>query len=1292
MNAATQSAARPTASVDRAELLRAIGELDLVSAEDLAAVHDDDPAQFAQTLVQQKKLTPYQAGALLGGKARGLLIGPYLVLEKLGSGGMGLVLKAQHRPSGRVVALKMLPPSFGRDPDVVRRFRREFQIAGRLKHPNLVAAIEASEDRGIHYLTMEYIPGYDLDTLVSRGGPMELTLALHCVIQAARGLEAAHAQGVIHRDVKPGNLMIDPNGAVRVLDLGLARVIEATTGFSNQSGTLTQTGSYMGTIDFLAPEQANDAKTADVRADIYSLACTLYFLLTAQPPFTGDTVLKRLMAHQDRPAPSLRAARPEVSEALENVYLKMMSKCPADRPRTMSEVILALESSRTSAREAGDASVDLKTFARTIMKRAPVRGRRGADASVFARPAAKIGGMEFDPDLCFEDLVADYREELHHGPLDEDKLPPLHPKARPVRKKRRKRIHPALIGLAGAVVLGVAGFFLFPRDARKPVETTRLGFDPKSDARFAESIGIKIVPIPSGEFGMGMSDSEIAAALKESPSSKREDIETQHRHRVRLTRLQGLSAHEITIGQFRRFVEDSGYQPDSERGGNGNDGNEPVKQKSGKPRRPIWGAYGVRLSDNHPVACVTWKDATEFCRWLSRKDGRTYRLPTEAEWEYCCRAGTQTLFSNGADTQENILKIGNMADAQFHGNVPDAAFLDEDDGYETTAPVGRYAPNAWGLYDMNGNVWEWCQDFHDDAYYAASPPIDPPGPETGSERVLRGGSWFDIGVPSATRHRFMANGWVPTIGFRVALDRSPPPLRIATPLVFRPLFNGENFNGWLVPSDATIYTIANGEILLKPHGNYEFLTTDRAYANFVLKAKVKMSRGNTGIQIRSRIAPEHQATGVQVDIFQDGGCGMLYDRENWKSLRPYREDKARLAFKPGNWNDLEIIAVDRRVVTKLNGAVVTDLVVENLPESGVIALEPDNPKESAASEGREPEAIRFKEIAIAELPGPAVEPPNPLMAGKLLYVDEFNNPATKWPDEGKERAGQESEHHWGYAKGTYRLDANAAAPFAWGPGNSFHNFYCEAVGRVVGDSPASVGSMMVEFPRTDFARGFQLRLTNRGEVYLEQSFHVFRDYKGAYKTPGIQSYGPIRNPAIRVGKGDLNKLGIRRVGKTVEVFVNGTSVLGPVPIEWAGPVTMFLGVAADVPNIRAEFERVEVHEVPGPVIAADPAPPPKPAVDPVAEALERRIDLNFQRAPLGDVLNFFHTLTVTRALPQGIPISVDNEGLRKAGQSTLSSVDITTRATPLKDGLRDMLTPLRLKYVVRDGKIVITSR
>ena len=127
----------------------------------------------------------------------------------------------------------------------------------------------------------------------------------------------------------------------------------------------------MGTVDFLAPEQADNAKAADGRSDIYSLGCSLYFLLTGKPPFTGDSVLKRLMAHQDRPAPSLRAARPEVSEALEEIYLKMMAKRPADRPESMSEVVMALEACRTSSREAGDASAELKTFARTIMKRAP---------------------------------------------------------------------------------------------------------------------------------------------------------------------------------------------------------------------------------------------------------------------------------------------------------------------------------------------------------------------------------------------------------------------------------------------------------------------------------------------------------------------------------------------------------------------------------------------------------------------------------------------------------------------------------------------------------------------------------------------------------------------------------------------------------------------------------------------------------------------------------------------------------------------------------------------------------
>lgn len=173
------------APVDLYGLLNAARALGLISANHLsrlAAEASGDVVRLARTLVQAGKLTPYQAGALLQGKARGLLIGQYLVLEKLGVGGMGVVFKARHRPSGRVVALKMLPPSFGRDREAVRRFRREFEVASRLSHPNLVAAIEASEDRGVHFLTMEYVDGHDLDDLVGAVGPLPVKLALNCAI------------------------------------------------------------------------------------------------------------------------------------------------------------------------------------------------------------------------------------------------------------------------------------------------------------------------------------------------------------------------------------------------------------------------------------------------------------------------------------------------------------------------------------------------------------------------------------------------------------------------------------------------------------------------------------------------------------------------------------------------------------------------------------------------------------------------------------------------------------------------------------------------------------------------------------------------------------------------------------------------------------------------------------------------------------------------------------------------------------------------------------------------------
>ncbi len=167
---------------------------------------------------------------------------------------MGVVFKAKQRTTGKIVALKILPPSFARDQQAVSRFKREIEAAGRLNHPNIVAALDADEDRGVHFLVLEYVEGRDLDRVVRANGPMPVKQAVECVIQAARGLEAAHAQGIVHRDIKPGNLMLDAAGNVRVLDLGLARIVEAANPFGQSAGNrLTQSGMYMGTVRLHGP-------------------------------------------------------------------------------------------------------------------------------------------------------------------------------------------------------------------------------------------------------------------------------------------------------------------------------------------------------------------------------------------------------------------------------------------------------------------------------------------------------------------------------------------------------------------------------------------------------------------------------------------------------------------------------------------------------------------------------------------------------------------------------------------------------------------------------------------------------------------------------------------------------------------------------------------------------------------------------------------------------------------------------------------------------------------------------
>jgi hypothetical protein len=258
----------------------------------------------------------------------------YRILGTLGAGGMGVVYKAVHRFMERVVALKVLNRSLTARPGFAERFRREVKAAARLAHPNIVAAYDADEAAGTHFLVMEYVAGTTLDREVARRGPLPVRETCDLVRQAALGLQHAHERGLVHRDIKPHNLLLTPGGQVKVLDFGLARVLEegGTGAASLPSGTL------LGTPDYVAPEQARDPGRADIRADVYSLGCTLYFLLAGRPPFPSGTPLQKLLAHQECSPPALATASGDVPQALTRVLERMLAKDPARRYATPADL------------------------------------------------------------------------------------------------------------------------------------------------------------------------------------------------------------------------------------------------------------------------------------------------------------------------------------------------------------------------------------------------------------------------------------------------------------------------------------------------------------------------------------------------------------------------------------------------------------------------------------------------------------------------------------------------------------------------------------------------------------------------------------------------------------------------------------------------------------------------------------------------------------------------------------------------------------------------------------------
>lgn len=327
--------------------------------------------RLADLLVAQGVLTPFQAEQMLVGR-RKLTLGQYKILDAIAQGGMGRVFRAEHVMMGREVAVKVLPREKS-TPETEAAFRREIRMLGRLDHDNLVRALDAGHDGKVYYLVTELIEGLDLRRQIQRYGAFDEVTAASVIAQAARGLAYAHEQGLVHRDVKPGNILVTPDGRVKVLDVGLAgSVMEEES---------TRLGRVVGTIDYMAPEQIRAPDKVGPVADIYSLGCTLYYTLVGNVPFPGGTREEKARRHLSEPPPPIRRFAPQASAPFCAIVEAMMQKDPSLRPASASEVIEKLRPWIPTG------SIP--------MPRHPVKTRRGRSAR---RPETVLAGTHPEDD------------------------------------------------------------------------------------------------------------------------------------------------------------------------------------------------------------------------------------------------------------------------------------------------------------------------------------------------------------------------------------------------------------------------------------------------------------------------------------------------------------------------------------------------------------------------------------------------------------------------------------------------------------------------------------------------------------------------------------------------------------------------------------------------------------------------------------------------------------------------------------------------------------------------------
>ncbi len=777
--------------------LVSLGQAQLLDAAQLADVRAwvgefrPDPPLLAKELTRRGLLTSFQVKEIYKGRAKELTIGSYRLVDLLGEGGMGRVFKATHLRLGRDVALKVIRKEKLANPVAVGRFRQEIHAAAQLSHPNVVMAFDAEEvEGGGLCLSMEYVEGTDLTKLIRANGPMPIPMACDAIRQAAVGLQHAFERGMVHRDVKPSNLLLTPRGQVKVLDLGLALLQESSYAGGENANRVTQEGFVLGTPDFLAPEQAQNPTGVDIRADVYALGATLFYLVTGRVPYEGATPTEKMLKHVTEPPPSLLKYLPDAPPQLGQLIAWIMAKRPDDRPQTPAQVALAL---------IPFCPVQSRSFPMPAMPAAPMPSSMGyalppqatpaAHPQPMARPVIPVQPTAINAAMGQPPAMRAMPQAIPAMPVNYPSMPAApagpspftsfdspanavlddrprkmkgaRPDDEPRRKKRgdidsirvrqpKTRSNLPLVIFAGVAILilllsvGSIVVYFVTREVQsaKPLED-----------KFENAYGMTMVKIEPGEFRLGSPESEERREDNEGPVGT-----------VKLTQPFYMATTEVSQGQYLQLM-----------------GNSPsIHAKN----------YNRQLTNRVPVDSVTYENAIEFCRRLTGKEsghrpGWGYRLPTEAEWEYCARAKTTTPFAFGDkllyqkhgafleeaddpywETNPAVMKNRNMP-------LPIAAKAGESDkGFEDL----RREPNAFGLFDMHGNLWEWCADYYGENFPEGER-TDPTGPgeAAGGVRVIRGGAWNEPATKarSASRYFHDPRNSAGNIGFRAVYAKLP---------------------------------------------------------------------------------------------------------------------------------------------------------------------------------------------------------------------------------------------------------------------------------------------------------------------------------------------------------------------------------------------------------------------------------------------------------------------------------------------------------------------------------------